>query len=235
MPQAQLIRLLAWASLAAGLLCAGWIAWDIRRRPQPMAVMNLVWPLSATFGGPLALTFYLWRGQARLRGRTRGHHTAELPVAIATGALHCGAGCAVADLTGELLLAIMPGLASVFGLGWLFHDPAFATWSLDYLLALAFGIAFQYFAIAPMRHLGLFKGLLEAAKADVLSLTAWQVGMYGAMALGLFKLFPALTGARPVPSQPEFWWLMQWAMLTGFVTSLPVNWGLIRLGVKEPM
>ena len=34
---------------------------------------------------------------------------------------------------------------------------------------------------------------------------------------------------------PEFWFLMQIAMLGGFVTAYPVNWWLIRAGLKEKM
>jgi Domain of unknown function (DUF4396) len=42
----------------------------------------------------------------------------------------------------------------------------------DYILAYAFGIAFQFFAIVPMRHLSLLPGLQAAVKADTFSLTA---------------------------------------------------------------
>ena len=34
---------------------------------------------------------------------------------------------------------------------------------------------------------------------------------------------------------PEFWFVMQIAMLAGFCTSYPVNWWLIRVGIKERM
>jgi hypothetical protein len=61
----------------------------------------------------------------------------------------------------------------------------------DYIFALAFGIIFQYFAIAPMRGLGLKDGLIAAAKADVISLTAFEVGLFGWMAIMAFVLFPA--------------------------------------------
>ena len=42
----------------------------------------------------------------------------------------------------------------------------FAEYIGDYALAVALGIVFQYFAIAPMRGLGLRDGLKAAAKAD---------------------------------------------------------------------
>jgi len=33
----------------------------------------------------------------------------------------------------------------------------------------------------------------------------------------------------------EFWGAMQLAMIAGFVTSYPMNWWLIRVGIKERM
>jgi hypothetical protein len=36
-------------------------------------------------------------------------------------------------------------------------------------------------------------------------------------------------------SSPEFWFAMQLAMLAGFATSYPVNWWLVRKGLKEKM
>ena len=48
---------------------------------------------------------------------------------------------------------------------------------------------FQYFTIAPMCELSFGAGLIAAIKADTLSLTAWQIGMYGFMALAHFWMF----------------------------------------------
>ena len=44
----------------------------------------------------------------------------------------------------------------------------YAVWVLDYLLAFGLGVAFQYWAIAPMQHLGLRQGLWRALKAKLL-------------------------------------------------------------------
>ncbi|MCF3960184.1 DUF4396 domain-containing protein [Streptomyces fuscigenes] len=60
----------------------------------------------------------------------------------------------------------------------------------DHVLALLLGVVFQYLAIAPMRGLGLRRGLVEALKADVLSLSAFEVGLFGWMALMFFVFFP---------------------------------------------
>jgi Domain of unknown function (DUF4396) len=106
---------------------------------------------------------------------------------------------------------------------------------VDYLFAYAFGIVFQYFTIAPMRGLSLGQGILAAVKADTLSLTAWQVGMYGFMAFAYFGIFRAALGVRLPTDTVEFWFMMQIAMLFGFLTAYPVNWLLIRTGLKERM
>lgn len=109
----------------------------------------------------------------------------------------------------------------------------FATWIVDYLFA--FGVAFQYFTIKPMRDLSVREELKEAVKADTLSLTAWQVGMYGFMALAHFYIFGHLLGTTLRVASVEFWFMMQIAMIAGFLTSYPVNWWLIRRGTKEAM
>jgi hypothetical protein len=36
-------------------------------------------------------------------------------------------------------------------------------------------------------------------------------------------------------TNPVFWFMMQIAMLAGFFTSYPVNWWLLRSGIKEKM
>ena len=77
--------------------------------------------------------------------------------------------------------------------------------------------------------------IIQAIKADFLSLTAWQVGMYGFMAFAQFFLFRHLLGIRLEVATVEFWFMMQIAMWAGFATAYPVNWWLLSKGIKEKM
>jgi hypothetical protein len=70
---------------------------------------------------------------------------------------------------------------------------------------------------------------VAALKADTLSLTFFEVGLFGWMALAYFVLFPAPGHLHP--DCPGYWLLMQ----IGFVTAYPVNLWLIRRGIKEAM
>lgn len=223
-------------SLGLALASAAAITWDEFRRPQPMWIMAIVWPLTALFGSLLWLGFYLRWGRGPPPGADHGS-TKEPPmaVAVAKGASHCGAGCALGDLIAEWLAYVAPGVAVAFGWRTLVAEKTFAVWGLDYLVAFLLGVAFQYFTIQPMRGLSMREGLVAAVKADFASITAWQVGMYGAMAILQFAwLRPTYDHIAPVTS-PVFWFAMQLAMICGFVTAYPVNWMLIRAGLKERM
>lgn len=55
------------------------------------------------------------------------------------------------------------------------------------------------------------------------------------MALFQFVVFPAAILTPAEVNTPEFWFAMQIAMLAGLVTSYPVNWYLITVGIKEKM
>jgi hypothetical protein len=146
-------------------------------------------------------------------------------VTMATEVSHCGSGCALGDVISEFLIfALALTLAG---------STLFAEYLGDYIFALAFGIAFQYFAIAPMRGLGVRDGLKAAAKADVMSLTAFEVGLFGWMAVMAFVLFPA--PGQLMPNSAAFWLLMQVGMMIGFLTSWPANVWLVNRGIKVPM
>lgn len=228
------LNILAILSLAVGVLSALAMAVDVARHPQHMGVMNLVWPLCGLFGGPLVLWAY-WRwGRAGTHTR---HGSGDQPYAVKVGkgALHCGSGCTLGDIVAEWLVFLVPAIAVWAGYGSLFAEKMFAVWLVDFVFAFAFGIAFQYFAIQPMRHVPVRDGIVAALKADALSLTAWQVGMYGFMALARFWLFDNVLGAPLETASFAFWFMMQIAMVCGFITSYPVNWWLIRAGVKEAM
>lgn len=221
------------ASLLLGIGSAAAIAIDVRRRPQPMVIMNVVWPVCALFGSVLVLFFYVTYGRAS----SAAEQTAPIPLgaSIATGTLHCGAGCSLGDLLAEWIGFAFPGIALWFGWQHLFANRMYALWVLDFICAFAFGVLFQYFAIAPMRHLPLGEGIKAALKADSLSLIAWQFGMYGAMAALQLAVFAPRFGAPAPVDSAEFWCAMQLAMLCGFITSYPMNWWLVRHGIKERM
>jgi hypothetical protein len=75
----------------------------------------------------------------------------------------------------------------------------------------------------------------QAAQADTLSLVSWQVGMYDFIAFAHLYLFAHVFNARAEVDTPEFRFAMQLAMVAGFVTTYPVNWWLLRAGLKEAM
>jgi Domain of unknown function (DUF4396) len=206
------------------LVCAFAAVADLFRRPQKMWVMNLVWPLTVLYGGPLGLWLYWWIGRRPLPDEeSRAHGTRKPFWAVAlTGSTHCGAGCAVGDFIGEWI---------VFATGFtLLGSVLLGKFAVAFVLAYLFGIFFQYFSIAPMRGLSLWPGLQAAVKADTLSLVAYQIGMFAWMAVTQKILFPGLQ-----PTTWLFWAMMQVAMVLGLATTFPVNWWLIKRGIKEAM
>lgn len=210
--------ILAIASLASGVVSAVWIGIDIFcGRRQPMWIMNIVWPVSGLYAGPLAL----WAWYSFGRDPDRTHLKWQ---GIALGVSHCGSGCTLGDLVVEGSLILLPPVM-------LFGHEMFAAWALDYCAAFIIGIAFQYFTIKPMGDKTSAQALWAAVKADTLSLTSWQIGMYGWMAIATFAIF-----SHPLnKTGPVFWFMMQIAMLFGFATAWPVNTWLIRKGIKETM
>lgn len=228
------LHAIAILSLAIGIASALLVVADLTRHPQRMWVMNLVWPLVTLFGSLVWLAAY-WRwGRQTAPDRDEDEET-PLAIAAFKGSCHCGAGCSLGDLIAEWTLFALPGIAVWFGWHGLFADKMFAGWVFDFVIAFLLGVGFQYFTIAPMRDLSPAKGLAAAVKADAASITSWQVGMYGAMAAIQLAWFEPLYGRRAEVDSVEFWFAMQLAMLAGFVTAYPVNWLLIRAGIKERM
>jgi hypothetical protein len=230
------------AALVLGALCSLTILIDVLRRPQHMAIMNFVWTVCALFGTVFVTWLYFRYGRGPLKGSTHPTARSDEPavaspfaVSVATGTLHCGAGCTLGDIVAEWLAFLIPAVAIAFGWHSLFDEKTYGIWILDFVAAFAFGIVFQYFAIAPMRHLSLGQGIIAALKADSLSLTAWQIGMYSVMAVLQFVLFKHAFGHQAPVDSVEFWAAMQVAMIGGFLTSYPMNWWLIRAAIKERM
>lgn len=218
-----MLNTLIYISLIIGILSFIIIGIDILNgHRQRMKIMDLVYPITGLYAGPLALLVYFTIGRKSLQKNTN-QETGELAYwkSVVKGALHCGSGCTLADIIAETALIFIPFT--------LFGKAIYGSWAVDYVLALAIGVIFQYYAIVPMNNLSFKEGVKKAFKADFFSLTSWQIGMYGWMAMATFVIFNRKIEA----TEPLFWFMMQIAMVCGFITAYPTNWLLIKFGVRR--
>ncbi len=223
------LEVVSMVSVGLSILIALVIAGDvlIGGYRQPMGIMEIVWPVTALYLGPLGLWAYLRWGRPKSRRWRQRHGDPSEPSELASvtvGVSHCGAGCTLGDIAATWI---------VFAAGLTLLGLALPVeYLFDYTLAFGLGIAFQYFSIAPMRDLGVRDGLRAAVKADALSLSAFEVGLFGWMAVMQLVLF---TDPHLHPDHASYWFLMQIGMALGFITAYPVNVWLIRRGIKERM
>lgn len=219
--------------LTAGACALVVIVDELMGHRQNMWIMDVVWPVTMLWASVFGLVAYFTIGRtstrravmaAKQRNEQPPNKRKPFWQSVAVGSTHCGSGCSLADLIVEWAVLAVP--ITLFG------SRIAGTWTVDFIAAFLFGIAFQYFTIAPMRNLSPGEGIVAAVKADTLSLAAWQLGMYGWMAIALFALFSERTLPK---TDPVFWLMMQIAMVAGFLTSYPVNWWLLRSGMKEVM
>ena len=233
------LNTLAIISITISIICLIVIAVDIINHPQEMWVMNIVWPVTCLYSGPIGLFAYYRIGRNisdkkittiqhnnKAMDKDNNENTSKKKIlwqSVVKGTLHCGSGCTLGDLIAETLLLYVA--VNIVG------NKIINAWIIDYFFAFIVGIIFQYYAIKPMKNLSPGKALSAALKADALSLTSWQVGMYGGMAIATFLIFKH----RLEANNTVFWFVMQGAMLLGFFTAYPVNWWLIKKGIKEAM
>lgn len=232
--EGRVLETLAWISIALAIASALWIAADELRHPQAMAIMNVVWPVTALYFSLIAVWAYYALGRKKtshvIQDMPGVHHephsSPRRPTAaqVAVGTSHCGAGCMLADIASEFAIAAS-GIT-------LFGSMLLAEYTIDLAAAWALGIVFQYYSTQPMRHLPPNQAIAAAIKADTLSILAFQVGMYAWMALTHFVFFPK---PHLTPFNPVYWLMMQAAMICGYFTSYPMNYALIRMGWKDAM
>jgi hypothetical protein len=242
----------SWIWLELATTCSLVIATDlIAGHRQHMVIMNLVWPITAVYSGPMALAAYFLIGssgnQAQITGAHQHsggaahagiggmasdemrmpQHTAVMRrpkwQAVAVATTHCGSGCVVGDIVAEIFLSYVPVM--------LFGRMIFGTWAVDYVFAFVFGIAFQYFTIKPMKQLTAGEALVTAVQNRLAVANGVAGGNVGWMAIAVFGIF----GQEIPKTSPVFWFMMQIAMCAGFLTSYPVTGWLVSKGIKEAM
>lgn len=110
-------------SLALAAICVVTIALDVLRHPPKMAVMAVIWALTALFESVLWLAIYYRWGRS-----TRQDDDDPFAVSILKGASHGGAGCTLGDIVAEGIALALPSIGLWFGYGTLLSTRMFALW-----------------------------------------------------------------------------------------------------------
>jgi hypothetical protein len=217
------LEALSWISVGLGLLTALVIALDERRHPQSMRIMNIVWPVTGLYFPLIGIWLYRSMGRPMAVDAPEGMGQHAHWKSIFLSATHCGAGCVIGNILGAPLVY-------KFGLT-LLGSTLLADYATEFVFAYIIGIAFQYFPIRSMLRVPPAQAIRDAVKADTLSLAAFEVGMFGWMAIARYVLLPE----PAAPDSVVFWFMMQIGMIFGFVTTYPANWLLVKRGVKSGM
>lgn len=223
------LEIVAWVYMGMCILSSSIIEIDILMgRYQKMTIMNVVWPITGLYLGPFSLYYYFKKKRAKKHApahkKTHTKHVHRKKITlddVFMSSLHCGAGCVAGDIVAELIIFFV-GIT-------LFGATIWASLFFDYGLALVFGLVFQFFTIkAIKKRLSNFTIIKDAFKADILSITTFEIGLFGWMIASFFIFSPEL-----MANQVIFWFMMQVGMILGLLTTMPMNYLLIKWGIKS--
>lgn len=220
-----MLNQLAMLFLILGVCTALMIVKDLIRQPQPVTIMNIVWPLTGLympFLGWLAWWFLgrnpLSQRASLLIQRPAGRHQLWRNIFLTTSL--CAAACVLGDSAAVSLALISQKLAYV--------TPLWVDWGLSLTLSLVIGLLLQFLAIRQRRQIGFFAALLLAMKTQTFPLVIYQIGIFITMSLALkFVLHGQIN-----PLLMQFWFMLQLAMMMGFIFSWPASNFLIKRGIR---
>lgn len=194
-----------------------YMAYDLFTRTPAMKVMKWGWLLVALYTGPVALIVYL----VSCREPSPGSHErfiAPLWKQAVGSTIHCLAG----DATGIILAA---SVTLVLGL------PMGVDSAVEYVSGFAFGLLiFQALFMKGMLGGSYAQAVKKTWLAEWLSMNAVMAGMIPTMVILMSKNMN-----RMDPTSVRFWAVMSLATLVGAVLAYPINWWLVKNGLKHGM
>ncbi|KAA6103835.1 MULTISPECIES: DUF4396 domain-containing protein [Pantoea] len=221
-----MLNQLALPFLVVGVCTALMIAKDLLRHPHPLAVMNIIWPLTGLympFFGWLAW-WYLGRKPSRQRklalllpsGLTGYASWQTIFISTSLSAAAC--------IFGDIITLPIVTLLKHFAI-----SPALWLQAvICVMISLLAGLFFQFLAIRQREQLSIVRTLLLALKTETFPLLIYQTGIFIFMTLALkYVLNQQLN-----PLLSAFWFMLQLAMITGFIFSWPANHFLIKRGLN---
>lgn len=221
-----MLNQLALPFLVLGGCTALMILKDIFRHPHPVPVMNIIWPLTGLympFVGWLAW-WYLGRKPSRqvklllLAPQKLHRHAGWQTIFISTSLT------AAACISGDIITLPIITLVNHFAI----FPPVWLQAIISITLSLFIGLLFQFFAIKQRENFSTFRTLALALKTEIFPLLIYQLGIFIFMSLAL----KFVLGQQINPMFLVFWFMLQLAMMIGFLFSWPANHFLIKRGLN---
>ncbi|MEO7028158.1 MAG: DUF4396 domain-containing protein [Acidobacteriaceae bacterium] len=202
---------------AATAASVAYIAYDLLTRTPEMKVMKWGWVLVALYTGPFAFAVY-WFSCREPVPRTHETFVAPLWKQAVGSTIHCVAG----DATGIILAA---SVTLMLGL------PMGLDLVVEYAAGFTFGLLiFQALFMKDVLGGSYVHAVRKTWLAEWLSMNAVMSGMIPAMVILMTRHMNAME-----PTSGRFWGVMSFATLVGAVLAYPVNWWLVKHGLKHGM
>ncbi len=139
-----------------------------------MTIMDV----TGLYMGPIAWWAYWKFGRAtKTWERQESHEHSRKPFwqGVFLSVTHCGGGCTLGDIISDTFIFLTRTVIAGSSL--------FTSYLLDFALAYALGIIFQYLPIREMGETNRKRALIRAIKTDTLSLIAFEMRLFSWMAV----------------------------------------------------
>jgi hypothetical protein len=213
----HLIDVILWAWFALTSLAVVYVAQDqfkggADEKSLAMKTMRWGWVLLTLYTGVVALVIYCFLH------RRSTQKTTELSLweQSVESTIHCVAG----DATGILLAAVITI--------WL-RLPMSLEVVVEYVAGFSVGLlVFQALCMMPSLNGSYWRTVKSTLLAESISMNALMAGMIPVMVILMTRDMSAME-----PSSIRFWGTMSLAFVVGMVTTYPVNWWLVKCGLKH--
>ncbi len=209
------IALWIWFALTA--VSVAFVAWDLFTRTPEMKVMKWGWILVTLYTGIIGLIVY-WFSCREPAPFTHEKFIAPLWKQAVGSTIHFMAG----DATGIIIAAAITS--------WL-QMPMWFDAIVEYVAGFAFGLfIFQALFMKDMLGGSYWDAVKSSFLPEWLSMNAVMAGMIPVMVILMTRDMRAME-----PTSLRFWGVMSLASLVGVVFAYPVNWWLVKKGLKHGM
>jgi len=212
--------------LVLGVCTALMILKDLFRHPHPVAVMNIIWPFTGLYMPFIGWIVWWYLGRkpsqqqklALLVSQKIRSNASWQTIFISTSL------SAAACIFGDIMTIPIVTLLKHFAI-----NPTIGMQALICVIASLFmGLLFQFLAIRQREKHSFGSALLLALKTEIFPLLIFQLGIFIFMALAL----KFVLNEQVNPLVAAFWFMLQLAIMIGFIFSWPANHFLIKRGLN---